>query len=418
MRDSNILILLWALPIALSLHVFEEFAFPGGFSRWIRACSSRQPKSEFYYFIVNAVGIVAATLIALMATDILGYRMCLYAVAFIGGNAATHIRGTIQKKRYCPGTVSSALLLLPLCGISHWYFVSTGKVDLASAIICMGAGMVMGTCVFGVDVPMTKRSRTALLVGLPAIGLLLVFLPGPETRNVEVCDGFEGATLSRVWERSRFAPGAVAMQTNIVRAGRSAARVVVHARDKFEAGVPGDTDSERAELLEARRLTSIEGRAYEYSFSMFIPTNFPIVPTRVVIAQWKQDCPDGGSCSNDPPLVALRYTSGSLRITQSLGQNPRTTLYQETNEFRGRWLDFRWQIRFTTNVNGRIKAWINERQVVDYTGVTANPENATTGYPNPGRFYFKMGLYRDLMPEPMTIYIDEYRKRELSSNAL
>jgi len=27
-------------------------------------------------------------------------------------------------------------------------------------------------------------------------------------------------------------------------------------------------------------------------------------------------------------------------------------------------------------------------------------------------------LYRDLMAEPMTIYIDEYRKRELPENSL
>jgi hypothetical protein len=50
--------------------------------------------------------------------------------------------------------------------------------------------------------------------------------------------------------------------------------------------------------------------------------------------------------------------------------------------------------------------------------VNAYPESAATGYTHPGRFYFKMGLYRDLMPEPMTIYIDEYRKKELPGNAL
>jgi hypothetical protein len=29
-----------------------------------------------------------------------------------------------------------------------------------------------------------------------------------------------------------------------------------------------------------------------------------------------------------------------------------------------------------------------------------------------------MGLYRDLMTEPMTIYLDEYRKHELREDAL
>jgi hypothetical protein len=43
--------------------------------------------------------------------------------------------------------------------------------------------------------------------------------------------------------------------------------------------------------------------------------------------------------------------------------------------------------------------------VVDFRGPTAYPENSTTGYRSPSLFYFKMGLYRDLMAEPMTIYI-------------
>ena len=60
-----------------------------------------------------------------------------------------------------------------------------------------------------------------------------------------------------------------------------------------------------------------------------------------------------------------------------------------------------------------MKAWLNDKQMVDYTGVNAYPENKQTGYAHPGQFYFKMGLYRDLMAEPMTIYIDEYRKKEL-----
>jgi hypothetical protein len=136
------------------------------------------------------------------------------------------------------------------------------------------------------------------------------------------------------------------------------------------------------------------------------------VPTRLVIAQWKQYCGGNGNCSDDSPVLAIRYISGVLKITHQIGPH-QTTLYQTQEELRGRWLDFKFQTRFTTNENGRIKAWLNGQPVVDYTGVNAYPENATTGYRNPSRFYFKMGLYRDVMAEPMTIYIDEYRKKEL-----
>ena len=234
---------------------------------------------------------------------------------------------------------------------------------------------------------------------------------------IDVYDGFESAQLSKVWDTDRFVPGAVTMQTNIVRAGHGAAKITLRPRDTFEAGIKGSKDSERDELLEATKLTSKENAAYEYSFSMFIPTNFPIVPTRLVIAQWKQNCPAGGNCSDDSPVIAIRYVSGKLKITHQVGPEL-TALYETKKELRGRWLDFKFQIRFTTNETGRIKAWLNNKQLVDYKGINAYPENAATGYPNPSRFYFKMGLYRDLMAEPMTIYIDEYQKRELPENGL
>jgi hypothetical protein len=179
----------------------------------------------------------------------------------------------------------------------------------------------------------------------------------------------------------------------------------------FEAGIKGSADSERAELLEASRLVSKEDITYEYSFSDFIPSDFPIVPIRLVIAQWKQDCNSHAPCDNDSPVVAVRYVSGVLRITRQNSRHQQT-LYETTESLLGKWTDFRFQIRFTPREGGLIRAWINGAQVIDYRGVTAYPENAETGYANPSHFYFKMGPYRDLMDAPMTIYIDEYRKKQ------
>lgn len=230
--------------------------------------------------------------------------------------------------------------------------------------------------------------------------------------HVDVYDGFESGKLSTIWATNRFEPGAVTMQSEIVRAGHGAAKVVVQSRDKFEAGIKGSRDTERDELLEASKLVSREDRTYQYSFSMFIPADFPIVPTRLVIAQWKQDCNGHDPCSDDSPVVALRYVSGILRITHQTGRH-QVPLFESSGELRGRWTDFRFQIRFTTREDGLLRAWVNGRQVVDYRGATAYPENAATGYASPSLFYFKMGLYRDVMAEPMTIYIDEYRKTEL-----
>ena len=237
---------------------------------------------------------------------------------------------------------------------------------------------------------------------------------GP-ARDVDVYDGFETKTLSKVWDTSRFEPGAVMMQSEIVRSGHGAAKITVRAHDIYEAGTKGNLPTERAELMEARELVSKEGGNYEYSFSMFIPADFPIVPTRLVIAQWKQYCPSG-DCLYDNPVIAVRYVSGVLRITHKIGAKE-ATLYRTEAELRNRWLDFKFQIRFSADPEGRIKAWLDNKQIVDYAGANAYPEDKQTGFAAPGWFFFKMGLYRDPMAQPMTIYIDEYRKKGLAGNA-
>src|SRR5260370_28103010 len=263
---------------------------------------------------------------------------------------------------------------------------------------------------------MPVRRALAIFTFFAGLALWIVYIrwerANEPVAHVDVYDGFEARKLSGIWDDSRFVRGAVTMQPDVVRAGRSAARVVLHSRDKFEAGAGGDADSERDELMEASQLLSKANNTYEYSFSMLIPADFPIVPTRLVIAQWKQDCHGHANCSNDAPLVAVRYISGVLKITHQIGAH-RATPFETAENLRGKWTDFRFQIRFSSQETGRLKAWLNGRQVVDYTGVTAYPENATTGYRNPSLFYFKMGLYRDVMAQPMTIYIDETRQKQL-----
>ena len=47
----------------------------------------------------------------------------------------------------------------------------------------------------------------------------------------EVYDGFETRRLSGIWSDDRFERGAVQMQTNVVRAGRSAVQITVRKGD-------------------------------------------------------------------------------------------------------------------------------------------------------------------------------------------
>jgi hypothetical protein len=267
-----------------------------------------------------------------------------------------------------------------------------------------------------------RRARAAVVA---AMALLAGCHRGPHDEPLSykaspmlyVHDGFEQRKLSGAWARDRFEEDAVVMENTVVRTGKQAIAVTVRSHDKFEAGRDGDLDTERDELREANQLFASENVPYETSFSMYFPADFPIVPVRLVITQWKQVCgSETSACSNQNPVLALRYINGELLLTQALS-GVRSVIYRQKGDFRGRWLDFKFRYRFTPEADGHVAVWIDGKQVVDLHGVTADAEGPGTGYAAEGsnHFFFKMGLYRDLMPQPMTVYIDEYRKRQLAA---
>lgn len=275
--------------------------------------------------------------------------------------------------------------------------------------LTVSAGATNMVRLFSRGAPLT-RSAAIVVLGYFPIVMLAQTLPAP----LSVYDGFEAPTLSEIWETPALAPGAAVVQSSIARSGNNALRITLKPRDLYEAGGTDFSASERDEILEARRLVSRENVPYEFSWSMYLPKDFPIAPVRLVVAQWKQYCSGGAAapCSDDSPVLAVRYIGGVVLITQDI-DHEHHILYQERRDLRGSWLDLRVRVRFTSQNSGHIQTWLNGKQVIDYRGVTANSESAKTGYHSSGHFYFKMGLYRNVMTEPMTIYLDEYRKREL-----
>lgn len=242
------------------------------------------------------------------------------------------------------------------------------------------------------------------------IAVLILFTTTFCKAQVNVYDGFETPELSKIWSTDRMVINSLEMQSAIVRKGHSAAKITLKTGDVFEAGTGKSKNSERDELREDNKLVSVENKLYQYEFSLFLPDSFPIVPTRLVIAQWKQKCPDGGICSDDSPVLAIRYVNGKLFITIQTDSSTKT-VYQTTEEIRNKWLDFKFKVRFSRSGNGQADVWLNEKQIINFKGATCYSPNK--GYTEKNHFYFKTGLYRDIMPEPMTIYIDEYRKKEL-----
>jgi len=261
-----------------------------------------------------------------------------------------------------------------------------------------------------------------------AAGLILLlivfffFLFALRTVPLHVYDGFESSRLSGTrWSKYRFAPGAVATEQSVVRAGRSALAITVHSGDRYEAASESGVASERAELMESWWLFSRSGRTYVYSFSLYLPKEIPQSSERLVIAQWKQVCESFSSCRPDRPILAIRCENARLKITRHDEQGSHI-IYQGDEDIRGRWLDFRFVIRFENSARsqavqeqGSVDATLDGREIVHFRGPTLF--QPTHGYPARALIYFKTGLYRDALHEPpWTMFVDEYRKDQCADN--
>jgi polysaccharide lyase-like protein len=235
-----------------------------------------------------------------------------------------------------------------------------------------------------------------------ALAILLVLAWGAAASAASLADGFESGTIGPLWRTHRVKPGGATVQQDIVRSGAYALRFNLHQGDM--AGLGGDGEAtERAEIQEADGLWARSGETYEHGFSMYLPLDFPIVDTRLVIGQWKQTCQD---CSkNRSPIIAQRFRSGVFFVTIETTRG-RQTIYQHRQSILGQWLDLRYRIRFAWS-DGSVTMWLNGGRVAEYRGPLGYPDD-------PPEVYFKFGLYRDRLRQPMTIYFDDYRKDRIS----
>lgn len=250
------------------------------------------------------------------------------------------------------------------------------------------------------------RTLSGIVLFVLLLALVLRAIP------IHVYDGFESPHLGRLrWLRRRYEPGAVITQSNVVRSGHRALAITVHSGDQPEAASQGGAATERDEIMEAWWLFSRVGRTYAYSFSLFLPDDFPQTSERLVIAQWRELCE--GPCNPDNPILALRYEMGKLQVTRN-DDHGKAILYQGDEDVRGRWLDFRFITRWDAS-NGAVDATLDGHGILHYVGPTIYQPGS--GHPKHALIYFKTGLYRDALHEPpWTMYVDEYRKDECSAD--
>lgn len=134
----------WSLAGAASIHIIEEFAFPGGFKAWWRAYMPNTASSVSNRFLItiNAALIMFRVIVALAVQVPRGNGVAawLTLAALLFSNAIFHIIGAVQTKHYSPGMISGTLLYIPLAIYGFAHFLRSGQASVGTALLALAIG--------------------------------------------------------------------------------------------------------------------------------------------------------------------------------------------------------------------------------------------------------------------------------------
>lgn len=246
------------------------------------------------------------------------------------------------------------------------------------------------------------RSAALLRRGALVVAVLAVTGLGPARSEadrpappISLADDFRGA-VGPVWQLQRIRPDAITVVRDPAGLDREVVAITLRSGDMADSAGA----SERAELSEANHVHLPTGTDVWYGFSLYLAPDFPVVDRRLVLGQWKQGC---GDCTADhSPGIANRYRNGVFSITIQDGDR-RVVLFEEKSDIRGRWNHLVYHLRLTPRADGFLQAWFNGRQVTDYRGPLGYADDLDS-------VYFKIGLYRDSLAEPMRMLLARFRR--------
>ena len=127
-----------ALLGAASLHVIEEYVYPGGFPDFMKRMFPSLAASVTHLFaiIINALFILLCIAAVLVGESL--PLLSLSVAALCGSNALVHLVATCRTRRYVPGVVTGLILYLPLAILALWRIGTNGRITpaiLAAAVM-------------------------------------------------------------------------------------------------------------------------------------------------------------------------------------------------------------------------------------------------------------------------------------------
>ncbi|HET6349317.1 MAG TPA: HXXEE domain-containing protein [Candidatus Krumholzibacteria bacterium] len=128
--------------IAASLHICEEFLFPGGFAAW-----DRRYRPAFAASITPRLHIIVNALLLILCYDVWALRgsswgtlLWFVVAALLFTNALWHVRGAWKTRSYSPGMVTGLALYVPLTLVGAFMFVRHGAVPPVKAALAFAVG--------------------------------------------------------------------------------------------------------------------------------------------------------------------------------------------------------------------------------------------------------------------------------------
>jgi small-conductance mechanosensitive channel len=124
-----------AFVVAAVIHVLEEYAYPGGFSDWMRSLNPRFAPwiTARFAVIINGLFVLLCVMGAMVASKGLVFSLSVASLLFFNG--LIHLAGTIRAKRYAPGVISGVLLYVPLSLYAFYLFAGAGRLTLVGSAI-------------------------------------------------------------------------------------------------------------------------------------------------------------------------------------------------------------------------------------------------------------------------------------------
>ena len=134
--------LLWSPLTAASLHVFEEFAWPGGFPRWYRTYrGNAESVNRRFLFIINAGLLITLFEGAIAGRTPVGVALLLMFSAILFSNGFWHLWAGYQSHSYSPGVISGTLVYLPLGIFEYSGWIRLGRASIRTSAVALLAGM-------------------------------------------------------------------------------------------------------------------------------------------------------------------------------------------------------------------------------------------------------------------------------------